>query len=247
MNSKWLVRYPSRGPLALRLFCFPSAGSGAAQFNRWSHYLPAGVELNAVQLPGREGRLREPLITEAGPIVRELSAVMGEHIMDAPYAMLGHSLGALLAFETTRALREAGVRLPTRLCVIGRRAPHLPLAAEPLHRLPDGELLEWMRRMGGTPEKLLEMPETAALFLPILRADLQVNETYRYTPGPALDTPISCFGGVRDEQASRGQLEAWGEHTTAGHRVRMYPGGHFFLKEYQATLLRDVGEDLAGV
>jgi medium-chain acyl-[acyl-carrier-protein] hydrolase len=229
--------------LALRLFCFPSAGSGAVQFNHWPSSLPPDVELNIFQLPGRETRLKEPLYTEAGPLIRELSAIMGDYL-DAPYVFLGHSLGAMLAFETIRALRSAGARLPLHLFVIGRRAPHLPIDGEPMHRLSDERLVEWMRRLGGTPDKLLQMPEMMELFLPILRADLQVNETYRFSPQAPLELPISCFGGVQDSQASRAQLEAWREHTTAGFNVRMYPGGHFFLKDYQATLLRDIGLDL---
>jgi medium-chain acyl-[acyl-carrier-protein] hydrolase len=213
------------------------------QFNHWPSSLPPDVELNIFQLPGRETRLKEPLYTEAGPLIRELSAIMGDYL-DAPYVFLGHSLGAMLAFETIRALRSAGARLPLHLFVIGRRAPHLPLDGEPMYRLSDERLVEWMRRLGGTPDKLLQMPEMMELFLPILRADLQVNETYRFSPQAPLELPISCFGGVQDSQASRAQLEAWREHTTAGFNVRMYPGGHFFLKDYQATLLRDIGLDL---
>ncbi len=248
MSTKWIVTFPARAAGGesprLRFFCFPPAGSGAKQFNPWRRVLPDGVELNAIQLPGRESRLRETPNTEAGPVTRELCAAMGDYL-DAPYVFLGHSLGALLAFETIRALRAAGKRLPLRLFVIGRRAPHLPPAGELLHRLPDERLLAWIRRAGGTPEPVLETPELMELYLPALRADLQLNETYHFAPEQPLELPISCFGGIQDELVSRRELEAWAEHTMAGCRVRMYPGGHFFLNEYRATVLRDVGEDLA--
>lgn len=243
MTSRWFVRYPARGELSIRLFCFPSAGSGAAQFNTWAKHLPAGVELNAVQLPGRESRFREPLFSRVPPLVNAVVGALQDRV-DAPYAFLGHSLGALLAFETTRNIRSQGWSQPLRLLLIGRRAPQLPLDSEPLHRLSDAGLLDWMRDLGGTPDKLLEIPEMVSLYLPIVRADLQLNETYEYEPAPRLAMPISLFGGVRDGQASRTQLQAWCEQTTSGCKVRMYPGGHFFMKEYQSVLIRDICHDL---
>jgi medium-chain acyl-[acyl-carrier-protein] hydrolase len=244
MSSNWFIRYEAPKAPAMRLFCFPSAGSGAAQFHRWLPFLPASVELNAVQLPGRESRLREPLFTQAAALVEALCAALRDKL-ELPFAFLGHSLGAMLAFETTRALRAIGAPLPFHIFIIGRRAPHLPFDDTPLYQLSDKALLVWMRKLGGTPDRLLEIPEMVALFLPILRADLKVNETYEYFPQPVLNMPISCFGGVQDDQASRAQLEAWHEHTSASHGVRMYPGGHFFLKDYQSTLLRDISQDLS--
>ena len=239
MMDRWLIRYAPPAVPRLRLFCLPYAGAGASLFASWPDLLPDGVELIAVQLPGRENRLREEPFTHLQPLLEALSEAIRPYL-DRPFALLGYSFGALLAFELARYLRRDGSPLPQHLFVLGRRAPHLESNAPPAHRYSDGELIAWMRDLGGTPTLILEHPELLPIFLPILRADLTLHETYDYQPEAALDLPISAFGGLRDSQASRKELEAWGEHTNGRFRLHLYPGGHFFVKGYQALLLRDI-------
>jgi medium-chain acyl-[acyl-carrier-protein] hydrolase len=237
--DRWLIRYKPPAVPRLRLFGFPYAGAGASLFASWAEMLPEGVELNAVQLPGRENRLRETPITQLEPLLSLLLEAVRPYL-DLPYAILGYSFGALLAFELTRCLRRSGAPLPHHLFVLGRRAPHLANPSPPVHQYSDADLVSWMRDLGGTPALILEHPELLPIFLPILRADLTLHETYSYRSDAPLDLPISAFGGLRDSQASREELAAWREHTNGRYRLHLYPGGHFFVKNYQAMLLRDI-------
>jgi medium-chain acyl-[acyl-carrier-protein] hydrolase len=239
MMDRWLVRYTPPVVPRLRLFCLPYAGAGASLFASWPELLPDGVELNAVQLPGRENRLREEPFTRLQPLLEVLSEAIRPYL-DLPFALLGYSFGALLAFELARCLRRDGAPLPQHLFVLGRRAPHLNNPEPPVHRYSDPELVAWMRDLGGTPTLILEHPELLPIFLPILRADLTLHETYAYRPEAPLDLSISAFGGLRDSQAGREELEAWKEHTNGRFNLRLYPGGHFFLKSYQAMVVRDI-------
>jgi medium-chain acyl-[acyl-carrier-protein] hydrolase len=243
LTSNWVVPATPAQSASSRLFCLPYAGAGASLFHSWRAHLPPGVELLAVQLPGRENRLREPWFTD----VIELGAALGPALrpyLDRPYSLLGYSFGALLAFELARWLRHQGERPPGHLFVAARRAPHLAGTGPAIHLYSDSELVEWLRELGGTPDLLLAHPELLPLYLPILRADLAAHETYRYRPEAPLDVPISAFGGRRDTQASCHEIEAWREHTTLAHTTRFYPGGHFFCQEHQANFLRDLCREL---
>jgi medium-chain acyl-[acyl-carrier-protein] hydrolase len=179
MMDRWLIRYAPPAVPRLRLFCLPYAGAGASLFASWPDLLPDGVELNAVQLPGRENRLREEPFTHLQPLLPGVGR--GDTAVSrSSLCLLGYSFGALLAFELARYLRRDGSPLPQHLFVLGRRAPHLESNAPPVHRYSDAELVAWMRDLGGTPTLILEHPELLPIFLPILRADLTLHETYDY-------------------------------------------------------------------
>jgi medium-chain acyl-[acyl-carrier-protein] hydrolase len=239
----WGLIPQPRPSATLRLFCFPYAGGGASLVTPWAPALPPQVELVAVQPPGREGRLMEKPIGD----LRELVAALHRELlplMDRPFAFFGHSNGGLMAFELTRSLRRAGALLPQLLIASGRPAPQLPLDEEPIHALPDAEFRDALRRFNGTPEEILDNQELMELFTPLLRADFQLGETYRYTPEPPLELPVTAWGGARDTEVPRERIEAWREQTSAAFHFRMFPGDHFFLNGDRPLLLQALGEEL---
>lgn len=242
-NNPW-VTFPRPNPSArLRLFCLPYAGGGASAYRLWPEGLPPFVEVCPVQLPGRERRTREPLFTEGPPLVEAIGQAILP-LLDKPFALFGHSLGAMLSFELARYLRRRHEHEPLQLFVSGRGAPQLPYQEPPIHALPEQEFIAELANYDGTPKEVLEHAELMQLLLPILRADFRINETYAYTHGPPLGCPLSAFGGQQDLKASREGLEAWGAQTTGDFSVRMYPGGHFFINTDRACLLRDISRDL---
>jgi medium-chain acyl-[acyl-carrier-protein] hydrolase len=242
-TTPWLV-YPKRNPQAsLRLFCFPYAGAGASIFHSWSVKLPTAIEVCSVQLPGRESRLKEPRFTDIAPLIEMLVPKLLPHL-DLPFVFFGHSVGALICFEVARQLRQLQKSQPLHLFVSSRHAPQLPLPYSPIHKLSDPDFFEELRRYNGTPETILQNVELMNLFVPILRADLTINETYAYIPAAPLDCSISAFGGVEDEKISRDSLAAWCNQTRGTFTLRMFPGGHFFLKSQLETLLAAISDDL---
>lgn len=244
LSSPWIVRQPS--PTArLRLFCFPFSGGGASAFRGWSDALPS-TEVCAVQPPGRETRRREPLLTRMDAYVTELVREI-QLRADLPFAFYGHSLGALAAFEVARSLRRLGAPSPRHLFAGASVAPHLHSVATPVHLGPDSGLIAKLRRYGGTPEAVLAEPDLMALLLPAFRADMTIFETYRAADEPPLDLPITAFGGLVDEHASRARLEGWRDQTTRAFALHMFPGGHLFLQTARAALLAAVREELAPI
>jgi surfactin synthase thioesterase subunit len=228
----------------IRLFCFHHAGGAASAFRAWPKGLPAGWEVCPVQLPGRENLFTQARFTALAPLLDALCPALRAWI-DRPFALFGHSLGALVAFEAARRLRQSG-RVPTRLFLAAHRAPHLPAAREPLARAPDAVLLGTLCRLGGMPEAVLQNEELLQLLLPVFRDDLAIAEDYRWQGGPPLDCPISVLGGQEDPFVDPAALQGWGQHTRGGCRTHRFPGGHFFVRERLADVLGAIVHDLAG-
>ncbi len=227
----------------LRLFCFPYVGAGASIFRTWPDGLPADVEVCPVQLPGHGTRLTETPFTRLSLLVQSLAEALLP-LLDKPFALFGHSLGALVTFELARQLRKQSGVQPVRLFVSADRAPQIPLRNRPIHALPESEFLAELRRLNGIPAKLLDDAEFMRFMIPVLRADFAVYETYTYATEPPLDSPISSFGGLQDPRVSHSDLESWRDQTSASCSLRMFPGDHFFLNTIQPLLLHAVSQDL---
>ena len=227
----------------VRLFCLPHAGSGSAGFHRWKaemrHF---EIDVCPVMLPGRETRLAEPPARDADALISSLMAASGE-LLDRPYAIYGHSMGALLALGWTLAIERAGMPMPRWLIVSGRNAPGSNGPGTLLHRLPDQEFVAQLeRRYGAMAPGLLDDPELRAIFLPILRADLTLVEGFRSAPAHRLPCPIAALAGENDATVSEAGLEAWRAWTADEFRSERVPGGHFFhLGEGQLQLLAFIG------
>ncbi|WP_433333361.1 thioesterase II family protein [Spirillospora sp. CA-294931] len=226
--TPWLACRERRPDAGVQLYCFPHAGGGPAEYVRWSDALP-GVQVWGLRPPGRESRLAEPPFTR---MTRLVEAIVESVPFERPCAFFGHSLGALVAFEAARALRDRPVRLVVSACPPPAEAVEGPA----LHVLPDAELLaEIDRSWGALPEAVRADPEFLAQTLVRFRADLEVLETYRYGPGAPLDCPITAVGGDRDRHT--GRMRGWRDHTTGTFDLRVLPGDHFYLRDRRDELL----------
>jgi medium-chain acyl-[acyl-carrier-protein] hydrolase len=230
---------------AVRLYCFPFAGGGVPAFQAWRELLPAAIDCVPVRLPGRETRLREPAATRVEPLVEALTEVAAE-ALEPPYALYGHSMGALVAFELARSLRRAGHEPPLGLIVSGRPAPHVPMPGRSIHSVSDDELIRELRALGGLPDVFAANPALLAFFLPLLRADLAVNEAYEHRPEPPLDIPLTALAGAADPRVRAGDVSAWGRHTTGDYRFQVLVGGHFFPFDDPAPTLRVIASRIDG-
>lgn len=235
--TPWLQTHPHIQD-RLRLFCFPYAGGGTSMYRGWAHAFPQDVGVYPVQLPGRETRIAERLIGDMGQLATSIAEAIAPYLQ-LPFILFGHSLGARIAFEVARHVRRKWGVEPCHLIVSASRAPHIP-DPNPLHKLPDDRFIAELRRLSGTPEAILQNKELLALFLPMLRADFTVDETYQYKVEQPLACPILAFGGTWDEEATDKELEAWARHTQAEFGLEMIAGNHFFLHAQQPVLLKSI-------
>jgi medium-chain acyl-[acyl-carrier-protein] hydrolase len=232
-----------RSPVSL--VCFHHAGGSAASFNSWHRRFTAGsgVSILKAQLPGRFGTGLNYPTRDLADIVPELWQQLKPKI-GGRYALYGHSLGALVAFEFARYAQAIGDDPPLLLFVSGRRAPHLPLKLAALSDKPDPVLIDHVKDFGGTPGKLLNDPRWRDFYLPTLRADLRISDYYQWDGGPPVSCPISVFRGRNDPIVAEDELMGWRRHTARAFSFETLPGGHFFTAEGLNDLALTIAAEL---
>jgi medium-chain acyl-[acyl-carrier-protein] hydrolase len=241
-KSPWFP-FGTRPEAPVRLLTLPHAGAGASVFRAWGRGMPEPVWVCPVQLPGRERRYGEPLFTRVDPLVRELAGEITASVRP-PYAIFGHSTGALCAFEVIRELLRTGGPLPVHLFVCGRPAPQHPLSRSELAGLSTPELEAFLRRLEGTPEAILSDHGLLKRMQPILAADFAVNECYTFQPDPPLDLPITAFVGRTDPCADEELMAGWKEQTAANFSLHLLDGGHFAIFDHATRVHAEIAAAL---
>lgn len=243
--SRWLPMRGRAGSDGLPLLCLPHAGGSASAFTPWIGRVP-GVSMLPVQPPGREARYSEPAFTEMEPLVAELATVTLDVVDGRPYAVYGHSHGALIGFELLREIRRRGGRAPVGLFVSGSIAPHLGAAeaGPPVSGMSRTEVVGWLRRLGGTPEWLLNDRDALNMVLPAIKGDFTVRENYAYVDGEPLPTPITVVASTNDTRVRPDLQYRWREQTSGGFEQRTIDGGHFAVYEQAAVTHRYLREGL---
>jgi len=244
--APWLWTPRPQPSAHTRLFCFPAAGSGASSYFPWGQTFDGtDLELCAIQLPGRENRSNEMPFRSMDALLPPLLKAI-EPSLDRPFSFFGHSLGAVLAFELACQLRDRDWPPPNHLFLSASRPPHLPRNQPPVHRLPDGKFVDALvNRYQGIPATVLQDRELMDLFLPALRADITLLETYCYRPRRPLAVASRVFGGRADPQVGEADLQRWQDLTTGPFACELFEGGHFYLNDVRpaisATIHRDLG------
>lgn len=242
--NSWIA-CPKPNPQArLRLFCFPCAGGTTSAYSTWPNNLPADVEVYLVQLPGRGHRLQETPFTRFSPLVQTLIPILRPYL-NIPFAFFGHSMGATIGFEIARQLRRQDNPSPVHLFASSCPAPQTPILSPPIHKLPEAKFVaELRRRYNAIPQPIQQNKELMQLFLPCLRADFTMIETYVYKTERPLDCPIAVFGGLQDGAISLDYLEAWRNQTCSSFTLQMFPGDHFFLHNPKSPFLQSLSQQL---
>jgi medium-chain acyl-[acyl-carrier-protein] hydrolase len=231
-HHSWFVHYignKANSETKLRVFCFHHSGGTASFFREWHQFLPPGVELMSVQLPGRETSSTQPFITDINIVTKQITDKFHPY-QTTPFIFFGHSLGALIAFEVANELhRIQYLKPPKYLIVSGRNAPQTKSREKILHNLPDELFIKGLSKYQGMPDEILQNKELLEILLPRLRADFTLSETYQYKNQQPLECPILALGGKDDPTVNYEELDAWKIQTTKKFATKLFPGGHFFL------------------
>lgn len=245
-DERWIVRPRPNSLARVRLFCFPVAGGNPTSFADWPDALPDDVEVCAIQFPGRLQRMRETPYTRMPLAIAELERAVLPYL-DLPYAIFGTCTGSLAGYELAQRLVRVHGMPPSHLVVSCCRAPHLPDRDAPIHGLSEEALWCELERLGGTPPIVAANPEIKGLLSPLLRADFELAETYRYRESPPLACPITALAGRDDRVVSADENAAWAEHTSAAFALHTLPGGHYLLDGAADAVVAAVTTALAGV
>ncbi|WP_030266746.1 thioesterase II family protein [Streptomyces violens] len=226
MRPTWIRTFHRSAAPARRLLCFPYAGGSASYYFPLSAVLCPAVQVLGVQYPGRQDRAAEPAIEDLGVLADRIAEAVAGDIEGARPVLFGHSMGALLAFETARRLEEKYAAPPAGLIVSGMvppdRRPALRLGTE-------DEIVEELRLLRGIDPALLADPELRALVLPALRSDWRAVASYAPDTHAVLSCPITVLTGRDDALVDPDAAAGWAARTTADFSLRTFPGGHFYL------------------
>ncbi|GAA3052038.1 alpha/beta fold hydrolase [Streptomyces roseofulvus] len=214
-----------------RVVLFPHGGGSASYFRSWAAAVPWDLDFLVAQYPGREDRYSEPMPDD----IQTLAAVLADGPPvdgpELPTMLFGHSMGALVAYEVAREISAAGHH-PLRLVVSGHPAPELTRPGT-VHLGTDEELVEELRRTEATHREVLDDTDLVEAFLPTIRTDYRLSETYRPRPGARLIAPVSVLYGDRDPEITPREAEAWSDTTEGPCEVRVFEGGHFYLDHHR--------------
>ncbi|MFI1970790.1 thioesterase [Streptomyces cinnamoneus] len=241
-NGLWIRRFHPRPDSAVRLVCLPHAGGSASFYFPVSRAMPDFADVLCVQYPGRQDRRAEPLVDNIPDLADQVYAALLPWA-DRPLALFGHSMGASLAFEVARRLeRDKGI-VPAYLFASGRRAPSTH-RDERVHLQDDNGLIAEMRRLSGTSTQLLGDEEVLRMILPAIRSDYRAAETYAYEPGEPLTCPVLGLVGDDDPKVNLDEAAAWAGHTEGSFDLKVFKGGHFYLAEHQAAVIKEMADRL---
>jgi pyochelin biosynthetic protein PchC len=231
VDEPWFTATPRTGARRA-LVAFPHAGAAARVYRDWPARLGAPVEVRAVRYPGHPERFVDDLVTDCRRLAGEIAAALVPTLApEQPVTLFGHSMGALLAYEVGLLLENTYAAPAERVVVSGYPAPHLPGRDTLGSHRTDDEIVAALRDLGDESAFALDDPDLRELFLPVLRADFALSETYRPVPGVTLRGPLIAFGGADDDLATPAEMEAWRPYTTGAFTSTTFPGGHFYLHD----------------
>jgi len=243
-TSLWIRQFHPAPDATTRLVCLPHAGGSASYYFPVSKALSPGVDVLAIQYPGRQDRRNEECVGTIGELADALVPELLPYT-DKPLALFGHSMGATLGFEVALRLEQKGVA-PVALFASGRRAPSAH-RDESVHLRDDDGLIAEMQSLSGTDSQVLGDEELLRMVLPAIRSDYKAAETYRYTPGPRLATPIHVHVGDNDPKATVDEARKWSEHTDGGFEMHTYSGGHFYLNNEAPRVIASISQTLSAL
>ena len=226
MSGKYFEYKEGKKP---KIFIFPFAGGGASAFKDWQKEFK-NIEIQPAHYPGKEERIKESPIDNIDILTREIFYAIQPHISNGqPYYLFGHSLGTKVVYELALLLKESQYPYqPAGVIVSAGKAPCFR-EKKPIHYLNDSEFTKEVARFEGTPKIILENKNLLKFFMPMLRADFKMDETYKKNDVKKIDSPILALMGTEDPELTLQELLKWGEYTTGKFSYKYISGAHMFV------------------
>jgi len=241
-TDRWLRPVGTAREGAPTLVCVPHAGGAADYYRPLLRPLVPHANVRVVEYPGHGDRSDEAPLSSVEALAERIAARL-DSCTASPVTLFGHSLGALVGYEVAVRLTDRG-RPPHALVVSGHGVTRPPWPNVP-REIPDGVLLDQLRRYGGTDEVLLKRPELLRAQLPALRHDIRVARSYRHPPVQRLTCPVTALVGDADPYATAHAARGWAAFTTGRFELAVFPGGHFYLSSQRDQLVRVLSDRIA--
>lgn len=221
----------------MKLFCFSYAGGSAAVYLKWKKIMDSSIEIVPVELPGRGKRFSERLCYDMNEVVRDVYSKLEKNFINEDYMFYGHSMGSWIVYYLTNEIIKQGGRVPRRLFLSGKEAPHIKKNLQVYHEMNDDEFINKIYELGGTPKEIIENKDLLDIYIPILKNDYKLIETCQYEkPIKKYDFDITIFNG-RDDDINQNDVYGWKEYTSKQFKVYNFEGGHFFINYHEKEML----------
>lgn len=234
----------------LKLFCLPYAGGSAGIYNQWKKNLHQSIQLYPVELSGRGKRFSEGHYLTFDDALNDVCNIVSKELDGTPYIFFGHSMGSLLVYETILRLKKSNFQTPVHAFFSGKCPPHIRDKEKTLHKLPGEELIAEIKKYGGTSPAFFECQELLDIFIPVIRADYRILETWdHYSKLNVFDFNITALGGTEDTIVPINDLIEWKKYTSRQCRIYEFEGGHFFIHEKGpeiASIINETVHELQG-
>ena len=214
----------------IKLICFPHAGGFAASYGAWRKYLDPAIEIVGIDLSGHGKRLSERLMDNFDDVYNDLLPIVAAHVAHSSYGIFGHSMGSLLAYELALGLEEMNTGSPKHIFASGTTPPHIRQRDLSCYQMDDDAVAEKIVSDGGTPPEVLANQRLREIYLPIIKADYRVLDSYHCTERRQLHCDLSILNGSQDEEIDGSEVQ-WKEYTTGSCAFAYYPGGHFYVQQ----------------
>lgn len=235
--SSWFVNYSQSSNPTYKIICFHPAGGSASQFRTWPAHLPGEISILALQLPGREERFNERKITEFSSLIPIIAEQFMSHLT-TPYVIVGHSLGALIGFEIVRHFQLTKQQLPEFLVIAAKEPPTVHKIPSRPEIMDDEWLLRRLKSYSSVPEDLFQFDEFKEIFMPYIRSDFLLLNSYRYNSSPQLKVPVIALHGNEDRTVELNKIRSWSNLTGHSFKLKTFKGGHFFIRDSEKEVLK---------
>ncbi|WP_368487499.1 thioesterase II family protein [Clostridium sp. BJN0013] len=232
----------------IRLICLPYAGGSSMIYSKWTKYLNTSIEIYRVELAGRGRRKNVPLYTTLEDSVNDVFLSIKDFLNDSSYVIFGHSMGSIIAYELSCKIKQSGLNNPLNIIFSGSNAPHVKSKRELCYRLPEDKFKNIILEYGATPAEVFEDRVLASYFVPILRADFRILETYQYNDREnPFDCPITIFYGMRDKLVDVQKIDEWSGYTRKQCKKYAFQGGHFFINDNMKNVVETINHVIASL
>ncbi|HCQ89391.1 MAG TPA: thioesterase [Clostridium sp.] len=229
----------------MKLFCLPYAGGAEAIYYKWKKHLNSSIQLEPIELKARGKRFNESFYETLEEAVEDIFQIIKDKIVHDEYAIYGHSMGSLLAYELYYKIASKDLKIPKHIFFSGYKSPDIKSQEKHIHLLPDEEFIREVIGLGGTSEELLDNKELLELFIPILRSDFRVLENYVYiNREDKIQCDISVLSGKEDD-ITQEEILAWKNHGDKEFKVHNVEGGHFFINTNSEIITDIINKTLA--
>ena len=245
MKTKWIQYEHSAENPKHRIFCFPYAGGSALFYAKWYTHISSHVDVFPIQLPGRESRMKEKPIRDMNEalerIIRHIEPLLTEN-----YSFVGHSMGSIMAYEVAKRLAQKKCKMPERIYISGALPPDLLGQSEKIHEMSDEDFCNRLMGYDNLQPDMLEHEEFYKFFLPIIRADFEMIETYRPMGYWKMPCDVTILSGTEDPFVPIENLEQWDRYCEKKPDIVTFSGNHFFLKEHVEEVCGIINENMKG-